>query len=290
MKLHKPSDQEITSAKHTIRGIIFRHDTPASKTFDLLLLCLILISVALVLIESVNSIYVKYAKLLNTWEWIITILFTIEYVLRIWTVSHRRGYLFSFYGIVDLISILPTYLGLFFYQSQYFTIIRALRLLRIFKILKLQQFLGESEMFIFALRRSIPKITVFLTTVLTLTMIIGAVMFLIEGPENGFTSIPRGIYWAIVTLTTVGYGDISPGTPFGQLLASLVMILGYGIIAVPTGIVTTDMMEADKKSRKKKRKIEKAKEEEAKSRICPVCEKKGHDLDATFCKHCGNEL
>lgn len=289
--MEKLTTEEITTIKYRIRSIIFRHDTFASKTFDLVLLVLILLSIALILLESVDHIYAKYRGLLNTLEWIITVLFTIEYFLRIWTVSHKWGYIKSFYGIIDLVSILPTYLSILFVNTQYFTVIRALRLLRVFRILKLQRFLGESEMFIFALKKSIPKITVFITTVLTLSVIIGSVMYLIEGPENGFTSIPRAIYWSIVTLTTVGYGDISPSTPFGQLLASLVMIMGYGIIAVPTGIVTADLVQNGKETEEDKiKKAEKRALKKDEEKICPFCEKKGHDTDADFCNHCGNEL
>jgi len=229
--------------------IIFESDTPSGKAFDIALLIAILLSILAVMLESVQNIVAEYGTTIRTMEWTFTILFTIEYFLRIYCARNRSGYLLSFYGIVDLVSIIPTYLSLVVAGTQYVLIVRSLRLLRVFRVLKLYHFLGEAEILGTALRQSAAKITVFIGTVVTMIFIIGSIMYLIEGPENGFTSIPVSIYWAIVTLTTVGYGDIAPQTVAGQLLASVVMILGYGIIAVPTGIVTAELGKVDLQQR-----------------------------------------
>ncbi len=231
--------------KEKLYHIIFESDTPAGKAFDVALLIAILLSIMAVMLESVQSIRLRYGEAIKAVEWFFTVIFTIEYVLRIYCAPRRWAYVTSFYGIVDLVSILPSYLSLFILNTQYVLIIRGLRLLRVFRVLKLTHYLGQAEILKTALKQSVAKITVFIGAVLTLVFIVGALMYLIEGPENGFTSIPLSIYWAIVTLTTVGYGDIAPQTVPGQILASVVMILGYGIIAVPTGIVSVELSRVD---------------------------------------------
>ncbi len=268
--------REEKGLKFKLHEIIFEADTPAGKTFDILLLIVIFISVLVVILESIESLRLNYGRIFFILEWIFTILFTIEYILRVWIIKKPFKYIFSFYGIIDLLATIPTYLSLFIYGSQYLLVIRALRLLRVFRIFKLGRFLRESNILIDALKASRVKISVFLFAVVTLTVIIGSLMYLIEGPENGFTNIPIGIYWAIVTLTTVGYGDITPSTNLGKLLSSIVMILGYGIIAIPTGIVTAELARTDPVS--------------LNTQSCPNCSKEGHDDDAEFCKFCGEEL
>lgn len=252
--------------------IIFGTDTPAGKAFDVALLFAILLSVVAVMLESVNTIEKDYGKIFRAIEWVLTILFSLEYITRIYITEHKRQYIFSFYGLIDLLSLLPTYLSLILAGTQYLLVIRALRLLRVFRVLKLGRFVGEGEQLARALKSSRHKITVFMATVVMLVVMMGTVMYLVEGGQNGFTSIPRSVYWAIVTLTTVGYGDIAPQTIIGQMLASFVMILGYAIIAVPTGIVTVEL------TKNKKRK-EKA--------VCENCGHTGHDGDAVCCKFCG---
>jgi voltage-gated potassium channel len=259
-----------------IHEIIFEADTPAGKAFDVALLVVILVSILAVCLESVTAIRVRYGPWLRALEWIITILFTVEYVLRLYSVRQPWRYALSFYGIVDLLSILPTYLSLFIAGTQSLLVIRALRLLRVFRILKLVHFVGEARMLRAALRASLRKITVFLGAVLTIVIIVGALMYLIEGGDNGFTSIPQSIYWAIVTMTTVGYGDIAPQTILGKILASAVMILGYAIIAVPTGIVTVELAASVKSS--------------LRTDACPACGADGHASDAVHCRYCGTLL
>ena len=256
--------------------VIFEADTPAGKGFDVLLIVSILASVAVVMLDSIGSVRSQYGSLLYALEWLFTLMFTIEYLLRLLCVGKPFRYAVSYYGVVDLLAIIPTYLSLILPGSQYLLVIRILRILRIFRILKLVQYLGEARLLMKALRASGRKIAVFLYTVLTLVVIFGSLIYVIEGGEHGFTSIPRSIYWAIVTLTTVGYGDISPQTGLGQALASVVMILGYGIIAVPTGIVTVEMSQAFG------RKVS--------TQACPGCAAEGHDDDARHCKFCGAEL
>lgn len=222
--------------------IIFEADTRAGRAFDLALIFFILLSVVLVMLDSIPGIHDHVGVWLLGGEWLITLLFTLEYLLRIFVARRPGRYAFSFYGVVDLLSILPTYLSILLPGMHFLTTVRILRILRIFRILKMVQFLGEGNNLWQALKRSRHKITVFLTTVLTVVIVIGSLMYLIEGEKYGFTSIPKSIYWAIVTMTTVGYGDIAPMTPLGQIVASLLMIVGYGIIAVPTGIVTSELM------------------------------------------------
>jgi voltage-gated potassium channel len=259
-----------------LHEVIFEADTPAGKWFDVSLILAILVSVVMVMLDSVGTIQKSYGPLLLAGEWFFTILFTIEYVLRLLSVGRPLAYATSFYGIVDLLAILPTYLSILIPGAQYLLVIRILRVLRIFRILKLVQYLGEARMLTQALRASRRKITVFLIVVLTLVTIFGALIYLVEDPKDGFTSIPKSIYWSIVTLTTVGYGDISPQTGLGQLLSALIMIIGYGIIAVPTGIVTVELAQAFKR--------------QISTQACPECSAEGHDIDAKFCKYCGSKL
>ena len=244
--------------------------------FDVLLILAILMSVVMVMLDSVGTIQRSYGPFLLAGEWFFTILFTIEYLLRLLSVGRPMAYATSFFGVVDLLAILPTYLSIIVPGAQYLLVIRILRVLRIFRILKLVQYLGEARLLTQALRASQRKITVFLFVVLTLVTIFGSLIYLIEDPKDGFTSIPKSIYWSIVTLTTVGYGDISPKTDLGQLLSAIIMIIGYGIIAVPTGIVTVELTQAYK------RKVS--------TQACPECSAEGHDTDAKFCKYCGSGL
>ncbi len=265
-----------TPLRAKLHEIIFEADTPAGKLFDVLLIFSIILSVVMVMLDSVASIQVAYGRLLYMGEWFFTILFTIEYCLRLFSVGRPTSYASSFFGVIDLLAILPTYLSIFFPGTQYFLVIRILRVLRIFRVLKLVQYLGEARMLSQALRASRRKIIVFLFVVLTLVVIFGSLMYLIEDAENGFTSIPQSIYWTIVTLTTVGYGNILPQTALGQTIASIIMIIGYGIIAVPTGIVTAELSQVYKKN--------------ISTQACPECSAEGHDKDAAFCKFCGSQL
>ena len=266
------------SIKEKIQEIIFEADTFFGKLFDILLLIAIISSIIVVMLESVDSINNKYGRMFNVFEWAATILFTIEYGLRVYATGKPLKYIFSFYGLIDLISFAPTYLMPFFPQSQYFFVARALRLLRIFRVLKLVRYVRGSRTLISALRQSRGKIVVFLTSVIVLVIIMGTLMYLIEHGTHGFTSIPSSIYWAVVTLTTVGYGDIVPFTTLGKFLASFIMILGYGIIAVPTGIFAAEYAKSTQKR------------EITNTQACPDCTKDRHDEDAKYCKYCGAEL
>jgi len=257
--------------------IIYEADTPAGKWFDIVLLILILISIVVVMLESVSSLHQAYGNYFNIVEWIITILFTIEYILRVWTIQKPTAYIFSFYGIIDFLSTIPKYVAIFFAGANILIALRALRLLRVFRILKLSPFVGESQNLMKALKASRAKILVFLTAVIILTIILGTVMYLVEYKQgSGFDNIPKSMYWAIVTLTTVGYGDIAPVTPLGQFIASIIMILGYGILAVPTGIVSAEY------SRNKK--------VHHNTQVCPHCHATGHLDQAEFCYRCGERL
>lgn len=255
--------------------IIFESDTPGGKAFDVILLVAILASVAVVLMESTPGLDPSTVQVLVLLEFGFTFLFTIEYIFRIISVRRPLRYMTSFYGVVDLLAILPTYISLFIPGAKYFLVVRILRLLRVFRVLKLGLYLSQAEMLGRAMRASRIKIGVFLFTVINIVVIVGAAMYVIEGPQNGFTSIPISIYWAVVTMTTVGYGDLAPMTTPGRLLASLVMLIGYGIIAVPTGIVTVEMVRA---------------RADAAEVPCASCQRSGHDEDAFFCKYCGNPL
>ncbi len=263
--------------KKRIHDIIFEADTFAGKLFDEILLVLILLSVVVVMLDSVPQYHNRYKEYLIILEWIFTIIFTIEYALRIWTTTQSIKYIRSFYGIIDLLSIIPTYVSLFIINTHFLIVIRILRLLRVFRVLKLIQFTGASDILLNSFKNSRHKITVFFLFVLLLVTIIGSSMYIIESPESGFTSIPRSIYWAIVTLTTVGYGDIAPQTTLGQAFASIVMLLGYAIIAVPTGIITADIVGGKKKIN-------------TNTQVCSRCNADNHEDDALYCKYCGEKL
>jgi voltage-gated potassium channel len=262
--------------KASLHEIIFEADTPGGKAFDIGLLVAIVISVMAVLLESVAEVRAQYGSQLRALEWFLTLLFTVEYLLRLVSIGRPLKYAMSFYGIIDLLAILPTYLSIIIAGSQSLLVIRALRLLRIFRILKLAHFVGAASMLRAAIYASTRKIIVFLAFILTLMLIVGSLMYLIEGGNSGFTSIPQSIYWAVVTMTTVGYGDIAPATVLGKILASVVMILGYGIIAVPTGIVTVELAQAGRKT--------------VSTQSCPECATDIHDPDANFCRMCGARL
>lgn len=265
--------------KKKLEQILFTTDNPASKRFDLVLFLVISLSIVMVLLDSVESIYQEFKIELNIAEIIFTLLFTIEYILRLLVAPYPLKYAFSFYGIIDFISIIPTYISLIFLQIPSLFSLRILRLLRMFRILKLIEFLPEAQILAESLKRSFYKIVVFLSVVLILVFMVGSLMYLIEGEEGGFSSIPQSIYWTIVTLTTVGYGDIAPVTGLGKFLASSLMLIGYGIIAVPTGIVSVDLAhnfaENSTKTTEKK---------------CPICINSRHDPDAKYCKYCGQIL
>ncbi len=262
--------------KNRLHEIIYEADTPGGKLFDVVLLFMILSSIVLVMLESVSYLNDQYHTIFNILEWGITILFSVEYLLRIISIQNPKKYIFSFFGIIDLLSTIPKYLSLFFVGTHALVALRALRLLRVFRILKLARFVGESNQLVKALSASRAKISVFLFAVVIVSIILGTIMYLIEGPQYGFTSIPRSVYWCIVTLTTVGYGDISPQTPLGQLIASVVMILGYGIIAVPTGIVSAEYAQQNKVA--------------LNTQSCVHCNETTHEDHAKFCHNCGTSL
>ena len=264
--------------RRTLHEVVFESDTPAGRTFDVSLIAVILLSVAVVMLESVAEVREAHGDGLRAAEWVFTALFTVEFVLRLVAVNRPLRYAASFFGVVDLLAVVPTYVSLLVPGAQYLLVVRLLRILRIFRVLKLAHYLVEATQLTRALRASRPKITVFVFTVLTVVTVLGSLIYLIEGAEHGFTSIPKSVYWAIVTLTTVGYGDISPQTPLGQALASVIMILGYGIIAVPTGIVTVELSRAERAERA------------VSGQACPACAAEGDDLDAAFCKFCGAGL
>lgn len=264
----------------TLRGktyeIVFGHEEGWGRHFDAILMVFILGSVAAVMVDSVSELSTRYRSQLFAIEWGFTILFSIEYAVRVWCVRPKRAYTLSFFGIIDLLAVLPTYLSLFLPGGQYLAVVRILRVVRVFRVFKLVRFLGEASVLAAALRNARYKISVFLVTVICTVVVVGSLMFIVEGPESGITSIPRGVYWAIVTLSTVGYGDITPLTPFGQALAAFVMILGYGIIAVPTGIVTAELanMPANNFTASE----------------CTRCEHVETDPDAKFCRFCATPL
>jgi len=262
--------------KKQLYDIIFESNTKKGKAFDVVLLFVILLSVVLVILESVPRIRESYGQVLLISEWSITLVFSLEYFLRIGISPKPVKYIFSFYGIIDLLAVIPTYLSVILSGAQGLMIIRAIRLLRVFRILKLNRYTMEGTIIMRALKASRIKISVFLFGILTIILIIGTIMYLVEGEKNGFTSIPVGVYWAIVTLTTVGYGDITPVTEMGKFISALVMILGYAIIAVPTGIVTAEMVASAKKGDK--------------NITCKKCLNEDNDEDAGYCKKCGSKL
>jgi voltage-gated potassium channel len=265
--------------RYQLHEIIYEADTKAGKRFDVILLWLILLSIALVMLESVVEYNAKYGYIYNALEWVITGLFVIEYVLRIICVKRPFEYIFSFFGVIDFLSAIPKFLSIFFVGTQVLVALRSLRLLRVFRILKLSRYLGESQKLIASLRASRTRISVFLFAILIICVILGTVMYLIEGSENGFTSIPRSVYWAIVTLTTVGYGDIAPHTTIGQFIASIIMILGYAIIAIPTGIITSEMSKNENLGNTK-----------ISTQSCLNCTAEKHRYNARFCYRCGEKL
>lgn len=270
------SVDEQSTIKSRLYSIIFGHNTPAGKIFDLVLIYTILFSVLVVILDSVNVLSSNYGLFFRVTEWVLTIFFTIEYAVRIYCSPNRWRYIFSYYGIVDLLAIIPSYLSLFVSGISYLLIIRLLRVLRIFRILRLVQYLREANVLTNSLVMARRKIFLFFSFVVVLATIFGSLMYIIEGPENGFTSIPKSIYWTIVTITTVGYGDITPLTTLGQIIAAFVMLTGYSIIAVPTGIFTAEIAQEMQRQRQ--------------HIFCQNCEKSGHENDAEYCRHCGAEL
>ena len=270
------SEQPEAPWREQMYEVIFEADTPAGRAFDIVLLVSIGLSVVAVVLESVVGIRMRYGTALRFVEWLFTILFTVEYLVRLMSVRRPLRYATSFFGVVDLLAIVPTYLSLVIVGAQSLLVIRALRLLRIFRVLKIARHLRELASLLEALRATRTKITVFMMIVLTLVLIMGTAMYVVEGEEAGFTSIPRGIYWAIVTVTTVGYGDIAPRTVFGQVIAAIAMLLGYSLIIIPTGIFSTELARVTAKP--------------VTTQVCPACLREGHDLDAIFCKYCGGRL
>lgn len=271
---HTPAQESPLRLK--LRSIIFDTDTAAGRYFDLVVILCIICSVILVLIDTVESIHAKYGFIIQVLEWFFTVMFTIEYGLRLYCSTSPWRYGRSFYGIVDLLSVLPSYLALFLPGANFTLIIRILRLFRIFRILKLLRYLSEGTLLLRALMQSGRKIFVFFFSVLLIVLVLSPVMYVVEGPANGFTSIPKSIYWTIVTITTVGYGDITPKTVLGQTIASFTMLLGYSIIAIPTGILTASIHNEMGRSRN--------------SRVCHTCKKAGHEQYANFCDRCGSKL
>ena len=266
----------LSPLRRRIHEIVFEADTPAGKAFDVALLTLIAASVGLVMLDSVAEIHARWHVWLYRFEMVFTAVFTIEYALRLYSVQRPLAYARSFFGIIDLLAIIPGYISLLYPGAEYLLIVRMLRMLRIFRVLKMSQYFRESQVIVRALRASHRKISVFLFAVVTLTTVAGGLMYVIEGPENGYTSIPVAIYWTIVTITTVGYGDIAPQTPFGKFIASILMIAGYAIIAVPTGIVTAQMVHTQQRP--------------ISTQSCPACSAEGHEPDAKHCKFCGAAL
>ena len=266
----------MSSFRQNIKTIIFGTDTRAGKLFDEILILTIILSIITVLLESVTEYRQQYGQILNSLEWFFTIIFTIEYFLRMYSVQIPTRYVFSFYGIIDLLAVIPTYISVFLPGSQALSVIRILRVLRIFRILKLFQYIGEVTHLVKAIIESKRKIFIFLFVIMNIVIILGSIMYLIEGSVAGYTSIPKSIYWAIVTLTTVGYGDIHPITPMGQAISAIIMLIGYSIIAVPTGIVTSELVFS--KSNNKN------------NIFCDVCEKNDLEKDSIFCSHCGAKI
>ncbi len=256
--------------------IVFDHDDRPSRLFDVVLIVAIVSSILVTVLDSVADLHDRVTRLFYVLEWVFTILFTAEYLLRIAVVDRPRAYMRSFFGVVDLLAVLPTYLSLVLVGSQYLLVVRALRILRIFRVLKMTRYVDESNMLWSALMRGRHKILVFVSTILTLVLIFGALMYLVEGPNNGFSSIPRSMYWAVVTMTTVGFGDITPHTTLGQLLTSVIMLIGYSIIAVPTGIFAAELAAGMREARRRN--------------ACPACRLDDHEADAHYCRRCGTAL
>ena len=284
-KSTEPDHEELlpgNSLRARLNTVIFGYRTPAGRLFDVVLIVAILLSVVAVLLDSVVALHDRYLEIFRAVEWGFTLLFTVEYLLRLYSARSARRYAFSFYGLVDLFSILPTYIAFFWPQATYLVVIRILRVLRIFRVLKLIRYMGEANILGRALWQSRRKVLVFLFSVLTLQVIFGSVMYIVEGPASGFTSIPVSIYWSIVTMTTVGFGDIVPHTNLGRFIASMTMMTGYAIIAVPTGIVSSELMNEYQLQRRQ--------ESHDFAIVCGACARKGHDRDANYCKQCGKAL
>lgn len=267
----KISDKRDLSFRKRTYRIIFESDSPAGKSFDVVLIITIVISVAIVLFDSIENVNASIGNGLLKIEWFLTGVFSLEYLLRLYSARRRFRYVRSFFGFVDLISIVPTYLSILIPGSQYLTVIRVIRVIRVFRVLKLVKYVAEADLILSALKSSGRKITVFLLGVLIIVVIVGSMIYMIEGSSSGFSSIPKSIYWAIVTLTTVGYGDLSPKTPLGQILAATIMILGYGLIAVPTALVSMELSQVIDRRHK---------------RLCPKCQFAETDPNAKFCRRC----
>lgn len=265
-----------TDLRARLRVVIFGTDTRAGRAFDIVLLVFILASVGNLMLVSVASVYARFGPLLQALEWAFTLVFSVEYALRIYSARKRSAYIFSFYGLIDLASILPLYLGLLFPAAQYVIAIRVLRVMRIFRVLKLVRFANEANVLTISFRHAQRKVLIVVGVLALTTTLLGALMYVVEGAAHGFTSIPRSIYWAIVTMTTVGYGDIAPGTALGQFIAALAVLLGYSMLAVTGGIITAELTNEIRTSRQQ--------------RQCPHCERSGHELDARYCKFCGGDL
>lgn len=268
--------QDSDTIRERLRTIIFGTATPAGRTFDIILLVLIIASVANLMLQSVATIHARVGHLLAMLEWFFTLAFTLEYIARIYSARMRWAYIRSFYGLIDLVSILPLYLALLLPTAHYFVALRALRIMRIFRVLKLVRYANDANVLTRSLRHAQRKMQIFLGMLALIVTILGSMMYVIEGPSHGFTSIPRAIYWAIVTITTVGYGDISPSTPLGQTVAAVAILIGYALLAVTTGIITAELTNEIAHERQ--------------TRQCPHCEKSGHEIDADYCKFCGGDL
>ena len=277
--MKKPMDDE--KPLHTwqlrLHEVVYESETREGKAFDIALLICIVISILVVMLDSVSTLHDQFGLQFYIMEWIFTGIFTVEYILRLICIRRPLKYVFSVLGLIDLLAIIPSYLSMFLAGSESLLVFRALRLLRIFRIFRLVHFLSEMRFLSVALKNSLRKISIFILFVITMVVILGSVIYLVEGRTNGFTSIPQSVYWAIVTITTVGYGDIAPVTPLGKFIASFIMLLGYGILAVPTGIVTTEMALAVKSRRQG-------------NMACPSCGREGHDEDANYCKYCSEKL
>lgn len=266
-----------TPLQRSLYRIVFGTDTPAGKWFDIVLIGVILISVSVVIADSIEGVHLRYGERFHYIEWVFTALFTMEYLLRIWIAENRRAYILSVYGVIDLLSILPTYLALLIPETSPLLIIRLLRILRVFRVLRLLEYLDEANLVAGALRQSARQIFVFFSIIITLMVVFGCIMYVIEGPNNGFTNIPISVYWAIVTITTVGYGDVVPITPIGRAISAMAMLLGYAIIAVPTGIFTSNMVTQTRQHRDG-------------PINCPQCARAGHERDSRYCRFCGSSL